>query len=598
MQVYEAPLRDMRFVLHELFADGEFGNLPALADFTPDVADAVLAEAAQFMQRVLLPLNASGDLEGCTLENGGVRTPQGFKEAYRLFCESGWSACGTDQQWGGQGIPQRLNSFVAEMISAANISFGLYPGLTRGACVAIESHASAELKQRYLPRMTSGEWSGTMCLTEAHCGTDLGMLRTRAEPQADGTYKVTGAKIFISAGDHDLTSNIIHLVLARLPDGPAGVKGISLFLVPKFLLDANGVPGQSNNVVVAGIEHKMGLKASATCQLQFDGSTGWLVGEAHRGLPAMFKMMNKERLDVGMQGLGINEIAYQSAAAYAKDRLQGRSLSGTKQPQSPADPLIVHPDVRRMLLTMRVYAEGSRALGHWIARALDAEKHAEDPDVRERAADFVALMTPVAKAMFTDLASEAANLSVQVYGGHGYIREHGIEQLVRDARITQLYEGANGIQALDLIGRKLPARMGRLLRPFFHVVAAHLEQTAQISHKALAIWRGGLEQAFGALQLATGMIAQKGMKDPEEPAAVASEYLRLLGLVGMGHCFLKAAIIATQRLAGGSTEASFYKAKLATANFFFDKILPQAMASALVIRSGKRSLMALDAEMF
>ena len=598
MQVYTAPLRDMRFVLHELFADQPFGPLALSDDFTPDLYDAILEEAARMAQEVLLPLNASGDLEGCTYENGVVRTPKGFPEAYARFREGGWAALSSDPRWGGQGLPETVNKLVEEMTCSANLSFGLYPGLTHGATTAIEGHGSDALKQAYLPKMVSGEWAGTMCLTESHCGTDLGLLRTRAVPQADGSYAVTGSKIFISSGDHDLTDNIVHLVLARLPEAPAGVKGISLFLVPKFLPKDDGSPGARNGVAVAGIEHKMGLKASATCQMNFDGATGWLVGEPNRGLAAMFTMMNTERVSVGVQGLGVGEIAYQSAVAYARDRLQGRALTGPARPDLPADPIIVHPDVRRMLMTMRVYAEGCRALGQWTSQALDAEKHGTDPEGRARATDFVALMTPVVKALFTDLASEAANLAVQTYGGHGYIREHGVEQFVRDARICQIYEGTNGVQALDLLGRKMPANMGRALRPFFHSVSGLLEELTGTADKVLGIHATALHQAFGALQLTTGMLAQKGLKDPDEIGAAATDYLRMLGLVAIGYCFLKAERIAQDRLAEGTEDEAFYRAKLATAGFFFDRILPQATTGFLVIKSGKRSTMALPADAF
>jgi alkylation response protein AidB-like acyl-CoA dehydrogenase len=588
----------MRFVLHELFDEREFGGIQAFAEFTPDLLDAVLEEAGRMAQDVLLPLNASGDIEGCTLENGVVRTPQGFKAAYDRFREGGWAALASDPEWGGQGLPESVNKLVEEMICAANLSFSLYPGLTHGATTAIEGHGTEDLKRAYLPKMVSGEWSGTMCLTEAHCGTDLGLLRTKAVPQGDGSYKISGSKIFISAGDHDLTDNVIHLVLARLPEAPAGVKGISLFLVPKFLPDADGAPGSRNGVSVAGIEHKMGLKASATCQLAFDDATGWLVGEANRGLAAMFTMMNTERVSVGIQGLGVNEIAYQSAVAYARERLQGRALAGPARPDLPADPIIVHPDVRRMLMTMRVYAEGCRALGQWVSRALDAEKHATDPAEQARAADFVALMTPVVKALFTDLASEAANLAVQTYGGHGYIREHGVEQFVRDARITQIYEGTNGVQALDLVGRKMAANMGRALRPFFHAVSGLCEEMTGSTDKQLAAFTAALYQSFGALQLTTATIAQKALRDPEEAGAAATEYLRMLGLVGIGFTFLKAARIARARLDEGSQDAGFYRAKLATAAFFFDRILPQATALFVAIKSGKRSMMALEPDAF
>ncbi len=599
MQVYDAPLRDMRFVLHELFADDGFGGLKKFEEFTPDLLDAVLEEANKVAKDVLLPINAPGDIEGCTYENGVVRTPKGFKAAYDTFREGGWASLASDPEWGGQGLPESVNKLVEEMICATNVSFSLYPGLTHGATTAIEGHASDELKHAYLPKMVSGEWSGTMCLTESHCGTDLGLLRTKADPQPDGSFKITGSKIFISAGDHDLTDNVIHLVLARIADAPAGVKGISLFLVPKFMPNDDGSVGARNGVSVAGIEHKMGLKASATCQINFDDATGWLVGQPHKGMAAMFTMMNTERVSVGVQGLGINEIAYQSAVAYAKERLQGRSLSGAKRPDLAADPIIVHPDVRRMLMTMRVYAEGCRALGQWCARALDAEKHSDDPEVKQRATDFVALMTPVVKALFTDLGFDAANLAVQTYGGHGYIREHGVEQFARDARIAMIYEGTNGVQALDLVGRKLPANMGRNLRPFFHAVSNLCEEMAPKQDKALKAYTGGLQQAFGALQLSTATIAQKGMKDPEEAGAAATDYLRLMGLVGMGYCFLKASKIAYAKLAeGAGDDEGFYKAKIATAGFFFDRILPQATAMFLAIKSGKRSLMALDEAAF
>jgi alkylation response protein AidB-like acyl-CoA dehydrogenase len=596
MQVYQAPVRDMKFVLHELHTDDGFGNLEALEEFTPDLVEAILEEAAKVAQEVLLPLNRSGDIEGCTLENGVVRTPSGFKEAYAMFREGGWCALASDPEWGGQGLPESVNKMTEEMICAANVSFSLYPGLTHGGTTAIEGHASDELKRRYLPRMVSGEWSGTMCLTEAHCGTDLGLLRTRAVPQDDGSYKLTGSKIFISAGEHDLTENIIHLVLARLPDAPPGVKGISLFLVPKYLPKDDDTPGPANGVSVAAIEHKMGLKASATCQINFDDSVGWLVGKPHKGMEAMFTMMNTERVSVGIQGLGVGEAAYQSAVYYAKDRLQGRSLSGVKNPNDPADPIIVHPDVRRMLMTMRAYNEGCRAITGWVSRALDAERHATDPEVKQRASDFVALMTPVVKALFTDLGYETSNLAVQVYGGHGYIAESGVEQYVRDARIAMIYEGTNGIQALDLVGRKLPTHMGRYLRSFFHPVSNFIEANKADVNLGKMVER--LEKAFGALQLSTGTIAEKGMRDPEEAAAAATDYLRLLGLVAMGYCFAKAAFIAQGKLAEGTDEAAFYNAKIVTARFFFDRILPQATTAFLAIKSGKASMMALDAEAF
>jgi alkylation response protein AidB-like acyl-CoA dehydrogenase len=596
MQVYDAPLRDMRFALYELHADDGFGDIPALSEFTPDLTDAVLGEAARLAHEVLLPLNRSGDEEGCHIENGVVRTPAGFKEAYQQFRDGGWTSLAASPDWGGQGLPESINKLVEEMICGANMAFSLYPGLTHGATVAIEGYAPEDLKQRYMPKMVSGEWAGTMCLTEPHCGTDLGLLRTKAEPQGDGSYKLTGSKIFISSGEHDLTDNIVHLVLGRLPDAPKGVKGISLFLVPKYLPKEDGSPGPSNGVSCAGIEHKMGLKASATCQMNFDGSTGWLIGAPNKGMEAMFAMMNTERVSVGIQGLGIAEAAYQSAVAYARDRIQGRSLSGVKSPEQAADPIIVHPDVRRMLMTMRANNEGCRALSLWVSRALDAEHHSDDPEVRRRASDFIALMTPVVKALFTDLAHETANLAVQVHGGHGYIRETGVEQYARDARITMIYEGTNGIQALDLIGRKLPFEMGRYLRSFFHPVSNFIAENK--GEGPMLPMVEGLEKAFGALQLATARIAEKGMADPEEAGAAATDYLRLLGLVAMGYCFAKATKIAGTKLAGGTDEAAFYKAKITTATYFFDRILPQTASLFLAIKAGKRSMMALDETAF
>ncbi|NIJ08409.1 alkylation response protein AidB-like acyl-CoA dehydrogenase [Sphingomonas vulcanisoli] len=596
MQVYEAPLRDMRFVLRELHADDGYGDLPALEEFSDDVVDAVLEEAARLTRDVLLPLNRSGDEEGCTLENGVVRTPKGFKEAYEQFREGGWCALASDPKWGGQGLPERINKLIEEMICATNVSFSLYPGLTHGATTALEGHGSEDLKNAYLPKLVEGSWSGTMCLTEAHCGTDLGMLRTRAVPQDDGSFRITGAKIFISAGDHDLTENIIHLVLARTPDAPKGVKGISLFLVPKYLPNADGGVGPSNGVFCTAIEHKMGIKASATCQISFEDSQGWLIGKPNKGMEAMFTMMNTERVSVGVQGLGLAEASYQAAVYYAKDRVQGRSLSGAKHPEQAADPIIVHPDVRRMLMTARAYTEGCRALGGWVSRALDAEKFSTDPEVQKRAGDFVALMTPVVKALFTDLGFEATNLGVQVYGGHGFIRESGVEQHVRDSRIAMIYEGTNGIQALDLVGRKLPAHMGRYLRSFFHPVSQFIEENG--ANAELATMIEGLGQAFGALQLATGMIAERGLKDPEEAGAASVDYLRLLGLVAIAYCFARASKIAQARLAEGAEDAGFYKAKLITAQFFFDRLLPQATTCFLAIKAGKQSMMALDEAAF
>jgi alkylation response protein AidB-like acyl-CoA dehydrogenase len=597
MQIYNAPLRDMRFVMHELHDSASLARLPGLEEVTPDLLDTVLEEASKFITSVLLPLNASGDREGCHYEDGRVHTPRGFKEAYKAFVEGGWGALSSDPQYGGQGLPESASKLVEEMICACNLSFGLYPGLSHGAYLALKSHGSSTLKDLYLPKLVDGTWTGTMCLTESHCGTDLGLLKTKAAPQADGSFKLDGSKIFISAGEHDLAENIIHLVLARLPDAPPGIKGISLFVVPKFLPEADGSVGPANGVSCAGIEHKMGIKASATCQINFNQATGWLVGEPHKGMRAMFVMMNSERLSVGTQGLGIGEVAYQSAVAYAKERIQGRSLSGVKHPEKAADPIIVHPDVRRMLLTMRAYNEGCRALGVWVANALDRMERLGDSPERVEAEDFVALMTPIVKALFTDLGFESANLGVQTFGGHGYIVDHGVEQFARDSRIAMIYEGTNGVQALDLVGRKMPANMGRSLRRFFHPVSAFID--AHTSDPAVGAMVQSFARIFGALQLATAFIAQKSLSDPEEAGAASSDYLRMFGLVALGFMWVRAAKVATEKLPTALGEdAAFYRAKLATAKFFIERILPQAGALLYVIKAGKAPLMGLEEAAF
>jgi len=587
MANYKAPLRDMRFVLYELHSGDKLSHLPGLEDMTPDLIDPVLEEAAKVCEEVLHPLNRSGDEEGCTWENGTVRTPKGFKEAYKLFCDAGWTGLACDPDFGGQGMPQMINTLVSEMICATNLSFGMYPGLSHGCYTALHAHGSDELKQAYLPKLVDGSWAGTMCLTEPHCGTDLGLCRTKAVPQADGSYKITGTKIFISAGEHDMTDNIIHLVLARLPDAPKGIKGISLFLVPKFMPD-----GTRNPAACGSIEHKMGIKASATCVMNFDDATGWLVGEPGKGMRAMFTMMNEERLAVGIQGLGLAEASYQGAVAYARDRLQGRSLSGIKAPDKAADPIIHHPDVRRMLLTIRATTEGCRALGAWVAHQLDVAEHGVEESERQNAHDFVALMTPIVKALFTDLAFEATNHGVQVFGGHGYIREHGMEQLVRDCRIAQIYEGANGIQALDLVGRKMPAHAGRYLRQFFHPVGDFIAQYAEDDD--LAPFVQPLAKAFVRLQQATGQIARLGLGKPEEAGAAASDYLRLFGLTALAYMWARMAQIALPK----AEEDAFYKAKLGTARFFMERMLPQTSGLFSSLMAGGGSLMDFAEEAF
>ncbi|HUC67938.1 MAG TPA: acyl-CoA dehydrogenase C-terminal domain-containing protein [Stellaceae bacterium] len=595
MPVYRAPLDDYRFLLHELFEAEKQTDLPQCADLTADTIDDILANAGKFCEEVLHPLNQSGDEEGCHFENGVVRTPKGFKEAYDVFRQGGWTALACDPEYGGQGLPHTLQFFVEEMVSSANMSFGMYPGLSNGAYSAIYRHGTAAQKSTFLPHLVDGSWSGTMCLTEPQCGTDLGQIRTRAEPAGtNGVYKITGTKIFISAGEHDLTDNIIHLVLARIAGGPPGIRGISLFIVPKFLVKADGSVGARNGVRCGSIEHKMGIKASATCVINFEEAEGYLVGEAHKGMRAMFTMMNAARLGVGLQGLALGETAYQTARQYAQDRLQGRALKGEQFPDKPGDPIIVHPDVRRMLLTMKAYTEGARALAGWVSLALDKADRHPDPDAREEAEDFIGLMTPIVKAMLTDNAFAVANLGVQVFGGHGYIREWGMEQLVRDARITMLYEGANGIQALDLVGRKMPMHNGRLLRRFFHPVDAWLKE--KTSRPELQEFVAPVIKAFGRLQQVTALVAQKGLADPDEAGAAASEYLRAFGLVAMGYLWARIAEVALTKLAG--EEALFYKAKLATARFYIARLLPETNALFANIAAGAKPLMELEAEAF
>ena len=594
MATYTAPLRDLRFVYEELFDAGEITALEDYRDATPDLVHAIVEEGAKLCQNELFPLNRSGDEEGCHFDNGNVRTPEGFRSAYAAYLEGGWGGLSCAPEFGGQGMPHSVNIALEEMLCSANLSFSTYPGLTRGVYRALRAFGNEAIKQLYLPRLVSGKWSGTMCLTESHCGTDLGLLRTRAEPTKEDTYRITGTKIFITAGEHDLTENIVHLVLARLPDAPAGIKGISLFLVPKFVPDNQHEPGDRNSVTCASIEHKMGIKASATCVMNFEEATGWLVGQPHRGMQAMFTMMNDARLGVGMQGLGIAEIAYQAAGAYAKERLQGRSITGTKQPDKPADPLIVHPDIRRILLTMRSFTEGARALTCWLARNLDFRDKAETNEGRQAADDFVQLMTPIVKAFLTDYGFEVTNMGLQIHGGHGYIRETGVEQYVRDARITQIYEGANGIQALDLVGRKLPAHTGRYLRSFFHPVQSWIEE--QSVNTELQPFVLPVAKAFGRLQLATGHIAQAGLGNPDEGGAAASEYLRLFGLVALGYLWARMAQISIEKQ--GGDDNAFYAAKIITARFFMERVLPQTGALFAAIMSGSNTMMEFPDDTF
>ena len=592
MQTYRAPLRDMRFLLNELLDAGTLAELPGYEEATPDVIDAMIEEGAKLCENTLLPLNRSADEEGCRYENGAVRTPEGFKDAYRRFVDAGWTGVTVAPAYGGQGLPELVSVVFDEMICSTNLAFGVYPLLSRGAAALIEAHATGDLKEAYLPRLADGSWSGTMCLTEAHCGTDLGQIRTRAVPSGDGRHAITGTKIFISAGEHDLTENIVHLVLARLPDAPSGVRGISLFLVPKRRPNPDGTAGPANGVRCGSIEHKMGIHGSATCVMHFEDAEGYLIGAPHQGLRCMFTMMNGARLGVGLQGLGLGETAYQSAASYARERRQGRALKGAAEPDAAADPIIVHPDVRRMLLNARALNEGARALAYWIALKLDISRSHADASVREDADELVQLMTPIIKAFFTDYGFEATNLAVQVHGGHGYIRELGMEQLVRDARIGQIYEGANGIQALDLVGRKLPRRAGRFLRHFFHPAVEFVE--ANRDDPALADIVGPVGKALGKLQTATMVVAQRGLGDPEEAGAAASDYLKMFGLVAVGYMWCRMAKLAAEKRDG----EEFYESKLKTARFYVQKILPDTAGLFLKIMAGKSTVMAHGAEEF
>ncbi len=591
MPVYNAPLDDIRFILHDVLKAEDISGLPGYGDISTDLINQIIEEGAKICEEVLFPLNQSGDKEGCTFKDGEVTTPSGFKDAYQTFAEGGWCSLSGDPEYGGMGMPVLLNTVMQEMICSANFSFGMYPGLSQGCYEALHVFGTDEQKATYLPRLLSGEWSGTMCLTEPHCGTDLGLIKTKADPNGDESYNITGTKIFISAGEHDLTSNIIHLVLAKLPDAPEGVKGISLFVVPKFLPNDNGDAGERNKVACGSIEHKMGIKASSTCVMNFDDAKGWLVGEPHKGLKAMFTMMNAARLGVAMQGLGIAEVAYQNAVQYAKDRLQMRALDGTKYPNKPADPIIVHPDVRRMLLISKAFTEGSRALAYCVGMNLDIANNHPDEAIRKEADDLVALLTPIVKAYQTDMGSEVANLAMQVYGGHGYIWEWGVEQYARDARIAMIYEGTNGIQALDLVGRKMGQGYGRLLRRFFHPAQKFIEDNQ--ADAAMQEFVFPLAKAFAKLQQSTAFIAQKGLKDPNEAGAASVDYLRQFALVAMAYMWCLIVKTALEKLEKGEGDKEFLEAKRETARFFMQRMLPETDARFKMILAGAESLMAL-----
>lgn len=592
MPHYSAPIDDYRFMLLEVLDLAQYRDtVPGLADMSPELLEAFLSEGERLCRDTLLPLNQKGDSEGAKLQDGKVTLPAGFKEAYNAYREGGWPSFSCDTAYGGQGLAEVLNMPMTEMICSANLSFGITPALTHGAYNALKLHGSDDLKNAYLPKLVSGEWTGTMCLTEAHCGTDLGLIKTKAVPCAeeDGAYRITGSKIFISGGDHDMTGNIVHMVLAKLPDAPEGSRGISLFLVSKYLPDAQGNPGEANGVTCGSLEEKMGIHASPTCVMHFENSKGYLVGAPHKGLKAMFTMMNEARIYVGVQGVGLAEIARQQASAYARERTQGRALKGAVQPEKAADPLIVHQDVRRMLLTMRGFCESARMLALYTALQVDISKGIGDKGVKQTADDFVAFATPVIKAFMTDEGFTNANLAMQVYGGHGYVREYGVEQYVRDARIAQIYEGANGIQALDLVGRKLPQRAGALLRPFFHAADAFI--TEHREHVALRHFTKPMYQALKSARQASMLVAARGMGNPDEAAAASYDYLRLIGLAMHGYMYCLMAKTAIEKKAGGGLlSPAFYDNKLAAGRFYMEKTLPEHHGLLARVAAGGKSV--------
>ncbi|WP_394693969.1 acyl-CoA dehydrogenase C-terminal domain-containing protein [Hyphobacterium sp.] len=592
MPVYTAPTRDYKFVLHDVLNMSKYGNLPGFADADADTVDAILEEAAKVSEQVLAPLNRTGDIEGCTRhDDGSVTTPTGFIDAYKQFAEAGWMGLSQPQEYGGQGLPQVLGLATAEMTSAANMAFGMYPGLTGGAVRALLAGGSEEQKQMYLPKMISGEWTGTMNLTEPHCGTDLGLLRTKAVPNGDGSYKISGQKIWISSGEHDLAGNIIHLVLARIEGAPEGVKGISLFVVPKHILDADGNPGERNSLQCGGLEEKMGIHGNATCVMNYDEATGWLVGEENKGLKIMFVMMNEARLGVGLQGLALGEVAYQNSLAFAKDRIQGRSLTGPKNPDGPADPIIVHPDVRRMLMDQKVFVEAARCLVAWTALHGDLEEKSDDPAQREKSGDYMSLLTPIVKAYLTDKGFLSVSNGLQVFGGSGYTEEWGMSQFMRDARITLIYEGTNGIQALDLVGRKLAMNGMRPINSFFGeldaLAAAGGSDATQPFLDALAATKAQLKEA-------TDWLVENGLKDFNNAGASSHDYLQLFGLTCLTYMW---ALMAKAAETGDASDP-FYATKLATGRYFLDRWVPEGGMHLAKVKAGAASMMALEAEAF
>ncbi|WOJ89823.1 acyl-CoA dehydrogenase C-terminal domain-containing protein [Methylocapsa polymorpha] len=597
MPSYKAPVDEVVFLLNDVFDISRYGSLPGFAESTPDLVEAILAEAAKFCEEALQPLNQVGDRAGCVRrQDGEVETPPGFKDAYRAFVAGGWVGLAAPTEFGGQGLPYTLAAIVNEFASSANMAFAMYPGLSQGALAALLTHGSEAQKKIFAPKLISGAWSGTMNLTESHCGTDLGMLKTKAVLNGDGSYALFGEKIFISAGEHDLAENIIHLVLARIEGAPAGVKGISLFVAPKFLIEADGALGARNKLACGSIEHKMGIHGNSTCVMNYDGAKGWLIGEANKGLNAMFVMMNEARLGVAIQGLAISEVAYQNAAAYAKDRLQGRSLSGPKFPEKPADPIIVHPDVRRNLMSIRAFNEAARALVLWTALRSDIAHRSDDKAALQAAADHLSLLTPVLKGVLTDVGFDNAVRAQQVFGGHGYIAEWGMEQFVRDARIAMIYEGANGIQALDLVGRKLARDGGRAIMSFFGEIRSFIKENE--AEPRLKPYLAGLKQGADHLEQATLWFMQNAMAKPDNAGAGSYDYMHLFGLVALGFMWAQITKAALARLAKGDGQASAMEAKLLTGKYFIERIMPETGAHLARITAGADAIMALPAELF
>src|ERR1700722_7523196 len=596
MPSYNAPVKDTLFLLNDVFDYARYDNMPGFSEAPLDVVEAVLGEGAKIAEEGLQPRNRSGDMEGCTRHaDGSVTTPMGFKEAYKIFAEGGGVGIAGDPAYGGQGLPYFLSLALNEYAISANQAFAMYPGLTNGAMAALHTHASDAQKRTYLPKMTSGEWCGTMNLTEPQCGTDLGLIKTRAAPQADDSYAISGQKIFISAGEHDLTDNIIHLVLARIEGAPAGVKGISLFVVPKVLVREDGSLGERNGVSCGSIEHKMGIHANSTCVLNYDGAKGWLIGEENRGLNAMFVMMNEARMGVALQGVALSEVAYQNAAAYAKERLQGRALTGARDTGKAADPILVHPDVRRMLLEIRAFNEAARAAMMWAALSSDEAHRSPDAATRQGADDRLGLLTPVLKGFFTDMGFANAVKAQQVFGGHGYIGEWGMEQFVRDARIAMIYEGANGIQALDLVGRKLPKDGGRAITAFFGEVSGFIAQNKDDA--ALAPYLGPLKAAVGQLQQATMWLMQNAMAAPDNAGAASNDYMHLFGLTALAYMWARIVKAVLARKAQGDSNAEL-EAKLTLAKFFNERMLPETGAHLARLSAGAATIMAMPAAAF